>query len=235
MVKRLPGVDRLRPGLRVVQAGVRVRAGVDRVSSVPSRLSVCRNARPAWHRRTRPATRDYSRSENWHPRTLAPLATGGVSTAGRRGVGAGSARGCLSPRRWHLCRAVVRRQERHPHLPRRRHHYPCETSDEREAPMTTDTLDVEQRALALPEQARSLVVCDDLTYQQAGGFLLRIKAVRHELDATFDPIVDKAHKTWKEALAQKKRHEYPLALAENVVKGRMAAYHAQQERITAEE
>ena len=78
-------------------------------------------------------------------------------------------------------------------------------------------------------------MCDDLTYQQAGGFLLRIKAVRHELDATFDPIVDKAHKTWKEALAQKKRHEYPLALAENVVKGRMAAYHAQQERITAEE
>src|SRR3990167_9096875 len=100
--------------------------------------------------------------------------------------------------------------------------------------MTTATLDIEQRALALPEQSRSLVVCDDATYQQAGEFLLRIKTVRKELDATFDPVIAKAFATHKEAVAQKRRHEEPLALAETVIKGRMAEYYTQQARITAE-
>ena len=97
------------------------------------------------------------------------------------------------------------------------------------------TLELEQRALALPDQARSLVVFDDTTYQQAGGFLLRIKTVRKELDATFDPVIAKAHATHKEAVQQKKRHEEPLILAESVVKGRMAEYHTQQARLKAEE
>ena len=101
--------------------------------------------------------------------------------------------------------------------------------------MTTATLDVEQRALAFPEQARSLVVFDDATYRQAGGFLLRIKVVRQELNATFDPVIAKAYATHKEAIAQKQRHEEPLALAESVIKGRLAEYHAQQEQIKAEE
>ena len=101
--------------------------------------------------------------------------------------------------------------------------------------MTTATLDIEQRALALPEQARQFVVFDDTTYQQAGEFLLRIKTVRKELDATFDPVIAKAFATHKEAIAQKQRHEEPLELAEFVIKGRMVEYHAQQERIKANE
>src|SRR3990167_6008736 len=97
-----------------------------------------------------------------------------------------------------------------------------------------ETLALEQRALALPDQARSLLVCDDTTYQQAGVLFLRIKTLRKEVVATFDPIIAKAHATHKEACAQKKRHDEPLALAESVVEGRMTAYRTQQARITAE-
>lgn len=92
------------------------------------------------------------------------------------------------------------------------------------------TQDFEQRALALPEQARQLMIENDETFTQATDFLLTIKALRTELDQTFDPVISKAHAAHKEAVTQKKRHEEPLAKSESIIKHRLAAYHVQQEQ-----
>ena len=88
--------------------------------------------------------------------------------------------------------------------------------------------DLEQRALALPEQAQAMAICDAETFIKATDFLLTIKALRTELDSTFDPVIAKAFAVHKEACTQKRRHEEPLAKAEAIIKSRIAHYHAGQ-------
>lgn len=94
----------------------------------------------------------------------------------------------------------------------------------------TTTQDLEQRALALPEQAQAMAILDDETFTRATDFLLTIKALRNELNETFDPVIAKSYAAHKEAVSQKKRHEEPLAKAEAIVKHQMAIYHADQEQ-----
>jgi hypothetical protein len=65
--------------------------------------------------------------------------------------------------------------------------------------------------------------------------LLVIKDLRKEIDATFDPIIKKAHEAHKEAVAQKKKVDAPLVEAEGIIKPRIAAWNAEQERLRREE
>jgi hypothetical protein len=51
-----------------------------------------------------------------------------------------------------------------------------------------------------------------------------IKAFQKEVDSTFDPIIERAHVTHKEALAQKKKHMDPLAEAEKRIKQLIGDY-----------
>ncbi|HCU25404.1 MAG TPA: hypothetical protein DF383_10315 [Deltaproteobacteria bacterium] len=95
--------------------------------------------------------------------------------------------------------------------------------------------ELETKALSVPDQARAIQITDTNTYTKAGELLLAIKDLRKEIDATFDPIVKKAHEAHKEAVAQKKKVEAPLAEAEGIIKPRIAAYQAEQERIRREE
>src|SRR3990167_1390814 len=94
----------------------------------------------------------------------------------------------------------------------------------------TTTIDLEQKALALPDEATALMITDVPSYARACAFLLDIKAVQKELDATFDPIINKQFQAHREAVAQKKRHEQPLLRAEQIIKPRIAAYRDEQER-----
>lgn len=95
--------------------------------------------------------------------------------------------------------------------------------------------ELETTALALPDQARALVVETPEQYESAGGFLLRIKDVRGRIDATFNPIIAKAHDAHKEALAQKKKLEDPLIAAEGIIKPRLAAFNQRQETARREQ
>jgi len=54
--------------------------------------------------------------------------------------------------------------------------------------------------------------------------------LREKIGETFDPIIDKAHKAHKEAIAQKKKTEAPLVEAEKIIKPKMGKYREQQER-----
>lgn len=95
--------------------------------------------------------------------------------------------------------------------------------------MTTTQSELEQQALAIPDQALALMIVGEETYRHATELLLTIKDLRKEIEATFAPIIEKAFAAHKEAVAQRKRHEEPLIKAEGILKPRMAAYLEEQE------
>ncbi|MFA5261530.1 MAG: hypothetical protein WC450_09905, partial [Candidatus Omnitrophota bacterium] len=55
--------------------------------------------------------------------------------------------------------------------------------------------------------------------------------LRKQINAAFDPIIDKAHQAHKEAVNQKRRAEAPLAEAEGIIKPALAAWDTAQEAI----
>lgn len=93
---------------------------------------------------------------------------------------------------------------------------------------------LEKQVLNLPIRALEIQIKDQDTLSVANEFLLGIKALQKEIDATFDPIIQAAHEAHKKALAQKKKFEEPLIRAERVVKPKITAYLQEQERIRRE-
>lgn len=98
-----------------------------------------------------------------------------------------------------------------------------------------DTKEITERALTVPEKAKAIIIKSNDDFTKAGEVLTVIKSLRKEIDATFDPIITKAHEAHKEAIAQKKKVDAPLIEAEGIIKPRMAAWNAEQERLRREE
>lgn len=94
--------------------------------------------------------------------------------------------------------------------------------------------ELETRALTVPEQAKALKIVDAESYERGTQIFHTIKDFRREINATFDPIIDLAHKAHKEAIAQKKKVESPLVEAETILRPAMAAYEEERRRIQAE-
>ena len=96
--------------------------------------------------------------------------------------------------------------------------------------------DLEQKALVLPSQVEKKLTeiknQDDLDV--AHKAITYIKDVRKQIKETFDPIVDKARATWKEALAQRDKIEAPVKEAEIYVKRLIGDYVIQQEKAQKE-
>lgn len=100
----------------------------------------------------------------------------------------------------------------------------------------TEQIDVvTKQALTWPDRARGIRISDATTYTQAAELLKGIKALRQEVDATFDPIIAAAFKAHREACAQKKKAEAPLAEAEAILKRGCVDYDMEQERIAKAE
>lgn len=95
--------------------------------------------------------------------------------------------------------------------------------------------EITERALTVPDQARAIEIKSNDDFVHAGEILLVIKDLRKQIDETFDPIIKKQHEAHKEAVAQKKKVDAPLVEAENIIKPRIAAWSAEQERIRREE
>ena len=91
--------------------------------------------------------------------------------------------------------------------------------------------EVEQRALTLPEKATHIQIMDAETFKEAAEFTLTLRAVKKEIDNTFDPIVKKAHEAHKEAVAQKKKVMEPVEQAQKIIDRKIGDFHAEQERI----
>ena len=93
---------------------------------------------------------------------------------------------------------------------------------------------LEKEVTGFPDRARLIIVHDEKTLLGANGFLVAVKKMRKEINDTFDPIIQKAHQTHKEAVMQKKKYEEPLKKAEDMIKLQIAGYMTEQERIRKE-
>ena len=91
-----------------------------------------------------------------------------------------------------------------------------------------------QQALSFPEKASLYKVADQATLTKANEFLLSVKAMRKQINETFDPIIRKAHDAHKEVISKKKTFETPLIEAERIIKGEIGAYMTEQDRIRRE-
>lgn len=101
---------------------------------------------------------------------------------------------------------------------------------------------LQERTLTLSQSVIQIIVTDVETMKKANDFLVSIKTLRKEIAETFNPIIEKAHQTHKEAVSQKKRHEEPLKEAEQILKLRVSNYlteletkRREQERLLKEE
>lgn len=54
------------------------------------------------------------------------------------------------------------------------------------------------------------------------------------INATFNPIVEKAHGTWKEALKQKNIHLKPVADAKDLINSKVSGYQIELEKVAAQ-
>lgn len=90
--------------------------------------------------------------------------------------------------------------------------------------------ELQKRALSVPEKARTIIITDNDTYQQAGNILLVIKDLKKQIDDVFDPIITKAHQAHKEAIMQKNKVSQPLDDAERIIKPKIASYIEAEER-----
>lgn len=91
--------------------------------------------------------------------------------------------------------------------------------------------EVETKALSVIDKARAVKIVDAETYTGAGMLWKSIKDMMKEVADTFDPIIEKAHASHKEALAQKAKYYAPLESAYKSVKALMSSYDQAQEAL----
>ena len=94
---------------------------------------------------------------------------------------------------------------------------------------------IEKRTQALTTQANSIAISNQKQYETANEFLRAVKGLQKEIHSTFDPIVEAAHRTHKEATSKRKEYLDPVIGAEGIVKDKMIAYSDEQERLRQEE
>ena len=97
-----------------------------------------------------------------------------------------------------------------------------------------ESKELEKSALVTVEKITSLVVKDNEGNAIATELLQSNKALQAKVHDTFDPICDKAHKSWKEAVSQRDKFLKPLQDAERTVKNKISAFIMEQQRIARE-
>lgn len=98
-----------------------------------------------------------------------------------------------------------------------------------------DTKAIEQEAHSLVTTANAMTVESQQDMELAGDFLKRCKAATKTLDDAYDGIIKRAHEAHKAAVAKKKELAKPFDDAVQIVKRKVGAYTAEQERIRREE
>jgi len=89
---------------------------------------------------------------------------------------------------------------------------------------------IEKKANDVVSRANALVVEDQNQYDGCAEFLKSIKAIKKEIDATFDDPIKKAHEAHKAIVASKKKHYEPLDNAEKIIKQKSLTWWQEEER-----
>ena len=93
---------------------------------------------------------------------------------------------------------------------------------------------VETKALSVRDQARAIVVRDQLTHDSAAELYLGLSALEKEINSVHDPAISAAHAAHKAALAAKAKSADPVAEAKKIIKPKIMAWEQEQERIRQE-
>lgn len=90
------------------------------------------------------------------------------------------------------------------------------------------------QALAIPDQARAIVVRDQASLDGANLFLHNVDLLIGKINESFDPQISQAHKLHKSLLAEKAKFSDPLIRAKTIVGQRAAAFLYEQEIVHRE-
>lgn len=99
----------------------------------------------------------------------------------------------------------------------------------------TQQKNVEERSLEAVKSSMAFIIKTNEQNLVAADRLKGVQLLQKEVGETFDPIIEKAHKTHKEAIAQKNKFAQPLRQAEITYKGKIATFCSEQEKIRAKE
>lgn len=94
---------------------------------------------------------------------------------------------------------------------------------------------IEVKTMAIPDQARGIIVVNNESMERANTLLLDIRALRKEVEATFKPLAQKAFEAHKAIKAQWDKAEAPLKEGETILKSSIRNYMDEVERIRREE
>lgn len=93
---------------------------------------------------------------------------------------------------------------------------------------------LEQQALSLPDRAQRVNITDQPSYTYASGLLIDFAALENQIKLHHGPIKEAAHKAHKAACDAEKRVLEPVTLGKNILKGKIAAWEEEQEKIRLE-
>jgi len=101
--------------------------------------------------------------------------------------------------------------------------------------MQNEIMELEQKSIAIDEQARAIIVKTQEQYDIANNFIVTVKDLQKEIKDTFAPMKKKASDAHKEIVSQETKHLEPLLKAEVFIKSKMMTYLHNQEAIRQEQ
>lgn len=102
------------------------------------------------------------------------------------------------------------------------------------ATLPAEAQELNHKSFELTERALAIEVVSPVTQTQASEILLVIASMRKEIETTFQPMKDAAHKAHKVICDQERLIDSPLATAERLLKDRIGAYVLDQKRLARE-
>ena len=101
--------------------------------------------------------------------------------------------------------------------------------------MDTNIMEVESKALSLPEKAKTIIILDQQTFKAACEFREVIKAFEVEISKEYDDIIKKWNDGHKASIAKKKTAITPVLEAKRINDANISRYLNEQERIRKQE
>jgi hypothetical protein len=102
--------------------------------------------------------------------------------------------------------------------------------DMNEELMTRDDDGLRGQISPIVEYAEKLAIVKADDFRRVGEKLLFIKEIRKQIDDRFDKTIEKAYAAHKEAVALKRTFTAPLDRAETLIKPKMIAWQAEEQR-----
>lgn len=90
--------------------------------------------------------------------------------------------------------------------------------------------ELESKVIEWPKLAESISIATPEQHLAADEHLKAIKALRDEINETFDPAIAAANKAHKAIIAAKRRHDEPLVKADQIIRQKDLAYRQAEER-----